>query len=85
MTPDVVWYYVGGTERGAWREAAIDFAGATTQAKRRDLAERVRAGIVRMGYHAVLGSTTIGPPEGAPRVQDASCACPSCHALRRRS
>lgn len=56
---DVVYYWVGGTARGFWRDA--------TPEKGKTVAE-LRDEIARMGYHAVLGSSRIGSPEGPPRA-----------------
>jgi len=55
-----VWWWVGGTERGEWRETAVQ---AGEDAK--DLVRSIR----NQGYVAIPGNDAIGPPEGPPRVE----------------
>ena len=55
MKYDVVWYWVGGTEAGEWRECVPD-----------EGLEADRERLKRMGYVAYLGRRSIGPPEGPP-------------------
>jgi hypothetical protein len=43
---------------------------------------RRRAGIERMGYHAIVGSSTVGPLEGPPLVRIEDCLCSVCHGAR---
>ena len=52
---DCVWFWVGGEQKGAWRQA---LPGA-------DIRETVR-NIERSGYVAVTGKRSIGAPEGPP-------------------
>ena len=54
---DCVYYYVGGTERGEWKEATIGPQSIDV----------VIESIERSGYYAVPGKRSIGRPEGAPR------------------
>ena len=57
---DRVYYYIGGTERGEWREATPG-----VYPERLDI-DTLKADIERAGYVAVKGSSKIGPPEGPP-------------------
>jgi hypothetical protein len=61
-TNECVYYWVGGSEAGQWREAAPN--RWTPEAERPiDAFERA---IQRQGYVTVRGSTLIGPPDGPP-------------------
>lgn len=51
---DVIYYWVGGTQRGIWK-ATLGYS------------EQMLVEIRRMGYHAVAGRRSIGAPEGPPR------------------
>jgi hypothetical protein len=54
---DCIYYYVGGTERGIWRECSIETAvGIEAQIE----------SIERSGYFALRGNRSIGAPEGPP-------------------
>lgn len=55
---DRVYYWVGGNERGEWREAGPFTSNEQVDAK---IVE-----IRKMGYVAVAGKSTIGAPEGVP-------------------
>lgn len=54
MRFDRIYYWVGGTERGEWKEAWPA-----------DIAEGLES-VRRAGYYAVLGRSSIGAPEGNP-------------------
>ena len=55
---DTVYYWIGGTERGEWRECPTS-----------DSVEDTLRDIERMGYVGVRGKRSIGAPEGAPVSQ----------------
>ena len=63
-TYDVVWYWIGGSERGSWHGANVDPAGAET----------LRQEVERMGYVAHKGRRSIGPPEGPPTREELAAA-----------
>ena len=60
---DVVYYWIGGTQEGIWREAR--FGGALDSCKTQTA---LIARISDMGYVAKRGNTSVGPPEGPPDV-----------------
>lgn len=55
---DVIYWWQGGTEQGKWREALPGKDAQATVSK-----------IKQMGYYAVKGLRSIGPPEGPPKNQ----------------
>jgi hypothetical protein len=68
-TSDRVWYWVGGTDQGVWYGVRLEHGSGGPQ---------VQHSLLRMGYHAIIGSAAIGPPEGAPRVLQPGCTCACC-------
>lgn len=53
---DVLWYYIGGTARGEWRDCLDGPAEF----------ERLEKELARAGYVTRRGRRNIGPPEGPP-------------------
>lgn len=60
---DRVYYWVGGSEQGEWREVRV-----------RANAELKRQEIQRMGYVAHTGNSRIGAPEGPPTQEELDIA-----------
>jgi hypothetical protein len=56
---DTVYYWIGGRERGEWRQVLVAAPVAKVLADK-------RAELARMGYVALCGSTKVGPPTGPP-------------------
>lgn len=56
-TPDVVWYWYGGTEAGEWRAANLYLSKSL---------EELVAKIERQGRVAIPGFRRHGAPEGPP-------------------
>jgi hypothetical protein len=61
---DVVYYWRGGAKRGTWHALEPHEGCATPE----ELGAK-RVEVERMGYVAVLGRTSIGPPEGPPSAE----------------
>lgn len=58
MFYDVLWYWVGGTERGVWRAVPVSS---------KEEMEAKEASIHRMGYATRRGKLSVGAPEGPPQ------------------
>ena len=76
MKPDRIYYWVGGTERGQWREATIEpyYEGAWTNPEKplpgeKQIDASIRR-INRMGYVTRKGHSNIGPPDTPPDAEE---------------
>ncbi len=62
---DVVHYWIGGRECGEWVTITPPLRSAPDSAK--VALKAVKEGLEKQGYVALLGKSTIGAPEGAPK------------------